>query len=400
MSDTSRRRGRWFGLVVLVALVAAGCAKDAPYDTLEPQGKSAKDIDGLFNLGITAAAVVFVLVMAGVVVVALRFRRRGGGRDDFDHNADDDLPDQIHGNTKAELGWTIAPAILLAVLAVPTVALVFDLADAAENADMEIKVYGQQWWWEFDYEDAGITTANTIVIPVGETVRLSMTSRDVIHSFWIPALNGKKDVAPGRTHIWSIEAEEPGVFWGQCVEFCGLSHANMRIRAVALPADQYAEWVTQMQQDAEDPGDGELTNVPRADEPGNNGDPNLGYTKFGQFCASCHVIDSVYTDAEGNAPLKSGAAPNLTHLMSRTGFAGNIFDLYNADHSVNLADLRAWVHNAPGQKPMAPDDQRGMISFEDVLTREDVDDIVAYLLTLGEDPLLPEGTNLEEILRR
>ena len=398
---TSRLRRRWVALAGALVLVVAGCAEDAPYDTMEPAGEQAEDIDSLFNLVMIAATVVFVVVMVAVLAFGLRFRRRGGGADSFDHNDDDeDLPAQTHGHTRLELGWTIAPAVILAVIAVPTVALVFDLADAAENAEREIVVYGQQWWWEFEYEDEGIITANTLVFPAGETIRLSMTSRDVIHSFWIPRLHGKRDVVPGRVHTWSIQADEPGVFLGQCAEYCGLSHANMRIRAVALSPEDYEAWVEQHQEEAEAPGEGSLVNVPRADEPGNSGDPDAGLDKFGQFCASCHVIDGVFTDAEGVAPLVTGVAPNLTHLMSRTGIAANIYDLYRPDGSVNLADLRAWVWDAPAEKPMAPDDERGMISFREVLTREDVDDIVAYLLTLGEDPLLPEGTDLEEILRR
>ncbi len=405
-------------LAVGALLALASCAGDAPYDTLEPRGELARDIDGLYNAVLIVATIVFVIVMAAVVFIGLRYRRRGGGRDDFDHNEEDhDLPKQIHGNTRYEIGWTIAPAVILAVIAIPTVGVIWSLAAAAEDDDaLTIQVYGQQWWWEFRYPENGdIVTANTIVFPAGENIQLEMTSRDVIHSFWIPALNGKRDVVPGRIHLWAIEADEPGVYWGQCVEFCGLSHANMRIRGVALGPDDWERWVETHQLPADVPGEDADGNVvlvdqPRADEPGNIGDAANGYTLFGTFCSSCHVIDGVYEAAlgpneiddpnQGEAPLTADWAPNLTHLMSRTGFAANIYDLYDPDGSVNIADLREWIHNAPALKPMAPDDDRGMISFEDTLTRTDLDDLVAYLLTLGDDPVLPPGADLTDIVRR
>ena len=219
-----RRRSIW---LVATVLLAAGCAADAPQDTLEGEGPAAADIDSIFNLALVLATIVFVLVFAAIIYIAIRFRRRG--TDD-----DEELPTQIQGNTKLEIGWTVAPAALLAVLAIPTVALIFDLQDRAENARMVINVTGQQWWWEFEYPEEGIVTANDLVIPVNTNIRLNIESRDVIHSFWIPRLNGKRDAVPGRTHLLSIEADQPGIYFGQCTEFCGLAHADMRARAIAL----------------------------------------------------------------------------------------------------------------------------------------------------------------------
>lgn len=404
MSDRTTRR--LLGLVALLGLVVAGCASDAPLDTLEPQGGPARSIDGLFNAVWWVATAVFVLVMGAVIYVSWKFRSKRGADGEWDD--DEELPGQVHGNTRAEIGWTIAPALILAVLAVPTLAGVFELANWHDDAEVEIEVYGAQWWWEFRYPGTDIVTANTIVFPAGEPIELTMTSYDVIHSFWIPALNGKRDVAPGRTHTWAIEADEPGTYWGQCVEFCGLSHANMRIRAIALPRQEYEDWLTEQQalQPAEGPvaDDSYLETVRWAETPLVSPEAaQRGYEVFGQFCASCHVVGGQYEAVAGGiAPLISGHAPDLTHFMTRTGFAANIYDLYEEDGSVNVAELRQWVWRAPEMKGMAPDEMRGMPSFAEQMTREQVDDVVAYLMTLGGEPTLPSGVDLSEadILRR
>lgn len=403
---TNRTPWRLLTVVALAVLVAAGCASDAPYDTLEPQGGPARSIDSLFNLVWWVATAVFVLVMGAVVYVSMRYRARRN--DDGDWDDDEELPEQVHGNTRLELGWTIAPAVVLAVIAVPTLVGVFELAEWHEDAEVEIEVFGAQWWWEFRYPGTDVVTANTIVFPAGEPIELTMTSYDVLHSFWLPALNGKRDVAPGRTHTWSIEADEPGVYWGQCVEFCGLSHANMRIRGVALAPEEYEAWLVEQNQVQAQGGpeaDDSYLQTARWDltRGVTPADAQAGFEVFGQICSSCHVVSGQYEAAAGGiAPLVSGHAPDLTHFMTRTGFAANIYDLYNDDGSVNVAELRQWVWNAPSLKGMAPDDQRGMPGFTEQLTREQVDDIVAYLMTLGGEPTLPSGTTLEDadILRR
>ena len=144
-----------------------------------------------------------------VVIIIVKFRAKPG--DD-----PDELPPQIHGNRKAELTWTIIPTLLLIFLTVVTLPTVFALAGKGDGRT--IVVEGQQWWWQFSYDTDGdgqfddIVTANDLVIPVGEEVNLELRSNDVIHSFWIPQLNGKKDVVPGRVHDWRISSDEPGIF--------------------------------------------------------------------------------------------------------------------------------------------------------------------------------------------
>jgi len=357
--------------LLLTAAALASCATGR-IDPTDPVGENAKQIDGLMRLSGYMASVVGIFVAAAVVVVIIKFR----ARPDDDPN---ELPKQIHGNKKAELTWTLIPLVMLVFLAVVTVPAVFDLSGKGDGRT--IKVEGQQWWWQFSYdvnEDGtdDITTANEIVIPVGEEVNLEIHSNDVIHSFWIPQLNGKKDAVPGRIHHWRISSPEPGIFYGECLEFCGLSHANMQMRAVVLDNDDYDAWVQEQLQPSTIP---------------TSAAAKRGYELFGRHCVSCHVIDGVYESAaDGNANLLSGVAPNLTHLMTRTSFAGSLFELYNDDGSANIAELREWVRDAPDRKPSRPDNRQGMISFVETLNNSELDDLVTYLLTLGgKPPLMP-----------
>jgi cytochrome c oxidase subunit II len=249
-------------LVVLVPLLLflSACASDAPQDTLEPEGPIARKIDNLVNPVFIVAAVVFVLVEFGALYLALKFRQR---KDDDP----DELPGQTHGNTKLEIGWTVLPALLLGFVAFATLATLFDINDTED--DLTVQVTGQQWWWEFTYDTDGdgeftdddLVTANDLVVPAGQNVGLEVTSRDVIHSFWIPKLNGKKDAVPGRTHPLTINADEPGTYVGQCTEYCGLSHAYMRQRVVALPPDEFEAWLEDQQAEADEPTDEKAQSV-------------------------------------------------------------------------------------------------------------------------------------------
>ena len=148
----------------------------------------------------------------------------------------------MHGNTRLEIGWTVLPALLLAIIAVPTVATIFDLAENPGPQALQVHVVGKQWWWEFKYPDAKVVTANELVIPTGRDVYVKLDACEgsgttktcnVIHSFWVPELSGKKDVVPGQTNTLTINADKPGTYLGQCAEYCGLSHANMRFRVIA-----------------------------------------------------------------------------------------------------------------------------------------------------------------------
>ena len=357
--------------LLLTAAALASCATGR-IDPTDPVGENAKQIDGIMRMSGYLATAVGIFVAVAVVLVIVKFRERPD--DD-----PDELPEQIHGNKKAELTWTLIPVVMLVFLAVVTIPGVFDLSSKGDGPT--IKVEGQQWWWQFSYDvdqdgTDDIVTANEIVIPVGEEVNLEIQSNDVIHSFWIPQLNGKKDAVPGRVHHWRISSPVPGIFYGECTEFCGLSHANMQMRAVVLTDEDYNNWVQEQLVSA---------TTPTASA------AKRGYDLFGRHCVSCHVVNCLYESAAGgNANLTSGYAPNLTHLMTRTSFAGALFELYKDDGSVNVADLKEWIRNAPGQKPARPENRQGMISFAETLSDSELDDLVTYLMTLGgPPPLMP-----------
>ncbi|MEY2627748.1 MAG: hypothetical protein RJB08_1507 [Actinomycetota bacterium] len=385
------------GLSGLVLL--AGCAQDAPQDTWQPKGPNAQEIDNLQKPVFAIAGVVGIIVLVVVGFAVVRFKDRG-----------QPIPAQTHGKPIIEIGMTILPALILAGIGIFTFGTVFDLAKTSDT-QMVVNVTGQQWWWEYDYpaqNEYGITdpiiTSGQLVIPVGTKVLLRETSRDVIHSYWIPALNGKRDAVPGRVHTLRLEADKPGIFAGQCTEFCGLSHANMRMEAVALSKDDFAQWVA-----------GQLELVK---SPAENTLAKEGETVFLNQCVRCHQINGL-KKADGSLAIAApdenvyaGAAPNLTHLMSRNTFAGATWDLlkkkcrddvWNAsseefgkkylagvsEECLNQTDLRRWLRNAPAMKPMYADPTklgptdgkyRGMPNLG--LSEDDIDKLVAYLATL------------------
>ena len=377
----------------------AGCATNAPQDTWQPKGPNAQKIDDLQKPVFAIAGIVGVIVFAAIAYAVFRFKDRG-----------QPIPEQTHGKPALEIGMTILPGLILAGIGIFTFQTIFDLAKT-DDTEMVINVTGQQWWWEYDYpvqEKYGITdpiiTSGQLVIPTGTKVLLRETSRDVIHSYWIPALNGKRDAVPGRVHYLRLEADEPGIYAGQCTEFCGLSHAVMRMEAVALDKDDFDAWVKGQLSLAASPAEGTLAKE--------------GESVFLNQCVRCHQVNGL-KKADGSPAIAapeenvwSGAAPNLTHLMSRNTFAGASWDLLTkqcrkdvwgasseefgkkylagvAEECLNQTDLRRWLRNAPAMKPMYADPTkleatggkyRGMPNLG--LSEDDIDKLVAYLATL------------------
>jgi cytochrome c oxidase subunit II len=347
------RRIRFIGaaVVALLAMTLSACS-NAPQSALDPQGPYAQQPDDLFRVVFWIAVAVFILVQGLIIYAVVKFRRKPN---------DTDLPVQVHGNTKLEIFWTLIPALILAGIAVPTVRSVFELSAEPDDA-LIVEVIGHRWWWEFHYPEQGITTANELVIPAGQPVRLEMTAEEaggpgggaVIHSFWVPQLAGKRDVVPGRINTLNMQADEPGRYQGACAEYCGLSHANMRHYAVALAPEDFDTWISDQQQDAPTPEPGSLE--------------ERGFELVageGASCIACHAIQG--TNAQGNV------GPDLTHLMSREWFAGAIFEMTDEN-------LTSWVKNAPEMKPMQPQAGWGMPNLG--LSDEEVEAIVAYLKTL------------------
>jgi cytochrome c oxidase subunit 2 len=389
-----RRGAPLAGLVLFLA----SCAKDAPQDTWQPAGPNAQKIDDLQRLPFYIAGAVLVIVVAAVLYAMFRFRDRG-----------QEMPEQVHGKPALEITLTVIPAVILIVIGIPTVATVFDLAKTSDT-ECIVNVYGQQWWWEYEYPaqdgcggiEEPIVTANQLVIPAGEKVLLQIQSRDVIHSYWIPKLNGKRDAVPGRVQPLRLEADEPGIYAGQCTEFCGLSHAYMRMEAVSLYPQDFETWKANQLAPYSAPADGSIEKT--------------GEELFVQQCARCHAINGL---AAGDVPsgtlvgdnVVAGAVPNLSHFMSRNTFAGSTFDLLTPACRKELWEappeefgamylegvtpdcmsqeaLRAWLRDPPNEKPMFADPEnlestdgkyRGMPNLG--LTEDQIDALVAYLST-------------------
>lgn len=383
---SGRRRVRSLVLVLAgAALVLAGCSTSAPNDSLKPRGYYAHQIWTLIWPVFVVAGVILVIVLGGVLFFSARYRVKHE-RDWLD---DTDMPPQIHGNFRMELGWTVLPAVILAVVGVFTVVTVLNLAKEPGKNALRVEVVGQQWWWEYRYDlnhDGkydDVVTADELVIPAGDKVALRMTSRDVIHGWWPARLNGKRDVVPNHPTNFAVQADKPGEYSGQCTVFCGLSHANMRFKVIALDRGDFQSWLRKQQQPAPAPKSGRA---------------KKGREVFNSYCTGCHVLNAPGVkkpkESDVRKVLTSGEAPNLTHLMSRTSFASGNLDLrkptpeckkqgidYDIPKCVNEADLRAWIHDAPTVLPMDPTNKQGMPPFTNI-SPGDMDNLIAFLQTL------------------
>ncbi|HJQ95633.1 MAG TPA: cytochrome c oxidase subunit II [Acidimicrobiia bacterium] len=325
-----------------LALFLTSCSvigiPDSPLDSLDPRGPFAERIDNLFWPVFWVATGVFILVEGAMVLSVFLFRDRPGRKD----------PRQIHGNNKLEIMWTIIPAVILASIAIPTVRAITDLTECGADA-YPVQIIGHQWWFEYRYPLEEVVTATELVIPAGREVCATMTSEDVLHNYWIPALNGKRYLVPGQETSLRLEAYEPGVYMGQCAEFCGLSHSLMRARAVAMTEEEFSSWISSQQEPAPQPAEGS--------------EAAAGLEVFLNRCTQCHTIDPFNVVA-----LDQFSGPDLTHFMSRETIAGGALEY-------SPANLTRWLANPPQVKP-------GSFMPDLGLTQEEIDSLIALLETL------------------
>lgn len=368
-------RGRVVLLVAALGVVLSACSGAGPQTALNPEGPVARIIDNLWELVFVLATIVFVIVEAAIVYTIIRFRAR---------KDDESEPVQVHGNTRLEIVWTIIPVLILAAIGYPVISGIFDVRAIAEGDDvLQVQVTGHQWWWEFEYpglvDENGnsIVTANELVIPEDTTVNLTMTSSDVIHSFWVPILAGKRDVVPSRITNLTIVADDPTPpdepHPGQCAEFCGLAHADMRLKVHVRSEADFDAWVDAQLTPAEIP-----TENPGA----------AGYDAFNVTCVVCHnasvagengpedlgPVDTVEVDGFTFA---SSLGPDLTHFGSRLTFGAGTFD--NTE-----GPLAQWLDDPTSLKPMHPElnDIEGgrILGMPDYgLSAEDIANLIALL---------------------
>lgn len=366
-------------LAVLLLPVLAGCTRhDYPQSTFQPRSDFAGWVAHLNVVLIVWVVVIFALVQGLLLVAIIKFRARPGAPP----------PKPVHGNTLMEIGWTIAPAIVLALVAVPTVLLIFKTQNLPPHKDIEVKVIGHQWWWEYQYPEYGVTTAGELHLPVGKTVVIDIASADVIHSFWFPAMGGKRDAVPNHTNRMWFTPDSVGEYLGQCVEFCGMSHANMRTRLFVETPEQFAAWIANQKlppvggvpapesaQAVNASAGGPGTAAAAALPPPSGGvrpaaPPTAGLvagdlaTKGKDVfahsaCIGCHTIQGISIGIVG---------PNLTHFASRTSFAGALYDRTDEN-------LVKWLQNPPARKP-------GSLMPNLGLTADQITQLVAYLQSL------------------
>ncbi|MGI9069999.1 MAG: cytochrome c oxidase subunit II [Bryobacteraceae bacterium] len=294
----------------------------------------------LFVLAVTAA--IFVVVAALIVFTIARFRRK----------AEDDSrlePPQVYGSNQIEAAWTVIPVLIVFVLIGVSARVIASVQNASPPpSTLKVTVIGHQWWWEVVYPDYGIVTANEIHVPATPDGKLPtylrLESMDVAHSFWVPRLSGKTDLIPNRVNYMWIDPREPGIYVGNCAEYCGTQHANMFIRVIAQAPNDFHSWAATQQRPA-------------------NQDPQLSAARvaFGTFaCVNCHAIRGT--------PAIGRFGPDLTHLMSRRTLA--------AGAVANTAqNLRSWIDDPQQGKP-------GCLMPSMKLTGEQLDQVVSYLQSL------------------
>ncbi len=426
-----QRRLNTVALTVALALVAGACSTEYPNSTFNHTTDFNTAIDGLWDKLLFWGTLVFIGVEAGLIYVIVKFRRRPNGAD----------PKPVHGNTVLEILWTAIPAVILIFIAIPNVRTIFATQAKAAPDALQIEVIGHQWWWEFRYPEYGMSTANEIYLPKGRTVNFALTTVDVLHSFWIPQLGGKRDLITNRTnYLWfTPNADlETLALNGFCAEYCGSSHANMKFRVYTVEPEQFESWaqhqarpavfpvsaadpaallapggasVMAMQESGAPPDSAAapLSVVSAPDTPGYHfpreqlpayvipttrlpkdlafeesllaaGDAERGRELYSRSsCIGCHAV-------KGN-PMSMGVlGPNLTHVATRHTIASGLY-------SNDAKHLALWIKNATKMKPgsLMPAigiGERDQVLKTDVtaarggLTDPQIADIVAYLQAL------------------
>jgi cytochrome c oxidase subunit II len=239
-------RGAGTAALTVALLALSACSRTYPESVFHGRTDFNRDVNSLFSLIIILGVIVFVFVEGLLLWTMWKYRTQPGQRE----------PEHVHGNTTLEIAWTIIPALILVVIAVPTVRTIFKTQAPVAPGSLHVEVIGHQWWWEFRYPELGIVTANELYLPHGKTVGFDLKTQDVIHSFWVPALGGKRDlIANHVNHIWfTPDSTNEKAFNGVCVEYCGASHANMRFRTYVVSQEEFDSWAAHQKTAAIIPG--------------------------------------------------------------------------------------------------------------------------------------------------
>lgn len=335
------------GLIALGAVVfLSSCSRGGIQNAINPAGPNASSLDRLWWLMFWGCTAVYVLVMIAVAIAI----RKGMRRRDLSPILE--IPVQTERRKRnAVLSAVTVTAIILFVFLIYSFKTGRALtADLGHKNGLAIEITGHQWWWEVRYDDVDasniFTTANEIHIPVGVPVLFTLHGGDVIHSFWVPNLAGKKDLIPGKVATMWLQADKPGVYRGQCAEYCGLQHARMAFWIVADPQDQFNAW---------------RQNATQGSVPPSTDSQKRGQQVFlSSTCVMCHAI--------GGTTAGANFGPNLTHVGSRNTIAG-------ATIANTREHLMAWVANSQAFKP-------GNKMPANNLSDQDLQAVVDYLQSL------------------
>lgn len=337
--NSPRRLLFTMGALCIVASLLSACS--AAPSALAPEGYGAREIGRLSWILIAMGTVVY-LGVGGFALLALFHRGRGSF---------DDAPDahDTEGNRSRQImlwGGLVMPAVVLLVIFGLTLNTLISLSALARSDEITIDVIGHQWWWEVQYPEQGIISANEIHVPVGRSVRINLEASGVIHSFWVPQLHGKLDMIPGHTNTFHIRADAPGEYRGICAEFCGIQHAKMLFLVIAHPPEEFEQWLAQESQPAASP---------------ESASAQAGRELFNELtCNECHAIGG--TDAVGLL------GPDLTHFASRREIGSGIMEN-------NRDNLSGWIENAQASKP-------GNLMPAFSLTETELTALVDYMETL------------------
>jgi len=314
----------------------------SPTSIFSPESTPARWVFDLSLMVYTITGVIFVVVFGLIIYALVRFRKKA---------ADDGRePPQIYGSRQIELAWTIIPILTVLVLFLASARVVaFTQRDSRRPGSLEVNVVGHQFWWEYRYPGLDVVTANELHVPASDPAKprrilLHLYSADVAHSFWIPRLAGKTDLIPNFPNIMWIDPERPGLYLGQCAQFCGAQHAKMLLRVYVQTPEDFAKWAAAQKQPAQ------------VNEGALHGKEIFERTA----CMSCHTI--------AGTPANGRFGPDLTHLMSRDTLASGI-----ADNT--RANLRAWIKDPGALKPASLMPAMGLDDSE-------LDAVTDYLMTL------------------
>lgn len=338
------RRGPWLVLLAGGVTLLWGCGTSSP-SAVSPHSPEASHIAGLFWLMLWISVGIYVLVLA---FVAASFHSRRDANRSSQSNSDGwEIPEPIDARDRRRsqrfivIGGLALPVIALAIVGVATVRTTNAVQGSTPVVNIDVRA--ERWWWRLTYPDDHVVTANEIHVPVGQPVDLTLTSDNVVHSLWVPELNGKTDVIPGQVNHMTFTADKPGTYRGQCAEFCGIGHALMAFVVIVDSPPDYSSWL-------------HASALPA--EPAAPGSAERGAAYFGESsCAGCHTVTG--TSAVGTL------GPDLTHFGSRTTIAANTLP--------NTPDnLAHWLTDTQGIK-------HGALMPQIDLTDDQLADLVAYL---------------------